>query len=317
MWHKHKKLWITLITILTVLVIAFLSAGVYFFKVACVPEHKSFISSNSKVIRKNDPLYQEKIWYKKAKKQTIKMRSSDNKYLLDANYIPVAKSNKTVIILHGYMNNKDTMGPYAAMLHNLGYNVLMPDARAHGASQGKYIGYGWVEKSDVKKWTQLIASRQPKNKIVIFGVSMGAATAMMTSGEKLPSQVKAIIEDCGYSNVKDEIEHEAQDLYSMPAFPRFPMVEIVSGINKLKVGYFLKDGSSVNQLKKNKLPIFFIHGQKDTFVPTKMVYENYKASSSPKQLWIVKDAKHAQSFQTHPLQYKAHIQKFLQKYVPR
>ncbi len=243
------------------------------------------------------------------------MKSSDNKYLLDANYIPSSNSKKTVVVLHGYMNNKDTMGPYAAMFHSLGYNVLMPDARAHGNSQGKYIGYGWVEKSDVKKWINRLTKQNPKNKIVIFGVSMGGATAMMTSGEKLPHQVKAVVEDCGYSNVKNEIEHEAQDLYHMPTFPRFPLVEILSGINKTKVGYFLKDGSSVKQLKKNKLPILFIHGQKDTFVPTKMVYENYHAANSPKQLWVVKGAAHAKSLQTHPKQYKDHVQKFLQKYV--
>ncbi|WP_297817305.1 alpha/beta hydrolase [uncultured Lactobacillus sp.] len=315
MWHKHRKLWISLITILTVTIVAFLSAGMYFFNVACVPGHKSFLSSNSKVIKKSDPLYQQKIWYQKAPKQNIKMRSSDNKYILDANYIAYPHSKKTVVILHGYMNTKDTMGPYSAMFHSLGYNVLMPDARAHGASQGKYIGYGWVEKSDVKKWLSLLAKKNPNDKIVIFGVSMGAATAMMTAGEKIPHQVKAVVEDCGYSNVKDEIEHEAQDIYNMPAFPRFPMVEILSVINRIKVGYFLKDGSSVNQLKKNKLPTLFIHGQKDTFVPTKMVYENYRANHSKKSLWIVKGAGHAKSFQTNPVDYQKHVDKFLHKYV--
>lgn len=144
---------------------------------------------------------------------------------------------------------------------------------------------------------------------------MGGATAMMTSGEKLPKQVKAIVEDCGYTNVKDEIEHEAQTLYHLPAVPRFPLVEILSGINKMKVGYYLGDASSIQQLKKNTRPILFIHGAKDNFVPTKMVYQNYHASRSPKQLWIVPGAGHAKSFATHPGQYRQHLQAFLQKYV--
>lgn len=193
---------------------------------------------------------------------------------------------------------------------------MLPDARAHGESQGKYIGYGWIEKSDVVNWIKKVVKNNGNNsKIVVSGVSMGGATTMMTSGEKLPNQVKAFVEDCGYTNVKDEIEHEAQDLYNMPTVPRFPLVEILSGINRVKVGYFLADGSSVNQLKKNKRPILFIHGNKDTFVPTKMVYENYQASKGPKELWVVPNAKHAKSYATHPIQYEKHVARFLHKYV--
>lgn len=312
---KHKKIWLSIATIITVICLALVGAGFYFFKVACVPGQKSFIAANTTQIKKTDPLYKEKKWYAAAKKQKWYMQSAGGNYRLDANYIPDGKSKKTVIILHGYMNNKDTVGSYAALFHKLGYNTLQPDARAHGQSQGKYIGYGWVEKADVKKWIKKIIKKTRAKQIVIFGVSMGGATAMMTAGEKLPHQVKAIIEDCGYSNVKAEIEHEAQDLYSMPAVPRFPLVEILSGINRIKVGYFMGDASSVNQLKKNKLPTLFIHGNKDTFVPTKMVYANYKASNGPKELWVVPGAKHAKSFVTHPKAYYEHVKKFLAKYV--
>lgn len=312
---KHKKIWASIITIIAVIAVVMVGAGFYFFNLACVPGHKSFLSANTTVIKKSDPLYSQKKWYQKTKKQKWYMKSASDNYRLDANYIPNGHSKKTVIILHGYMNNKDTMGSYAALFHQLGYNTLQPDARAQGQSQGKYIGYGWVEKADVKKWINQIISRTHAKKVVIFGVSMGGATAMMTSGEKLPKQVKAVIEDCGYTDVKDEIEHEAKSLYGMPAVPRFPLVEILSGINRVRVGYFLKDGSSVNQLKKNKLPILFIHGAKDTFVPTKMVYANYHADHSQKQLWLVPGAKHAKSFATHPHQYTQHVRAFLQKYV--
>lgn len=241
--------------------------------------------------------------------------SASGNYRLDANYIPNGHSKKTAIILHGYMNNKDTVGFYATLFHKLGYNTLQPDARSHGESQGKYIGYGWVEKADVKKWINDVIKKTHPHQIVIFGVSMGAATAMMTSGEHLPKQVKAVIEDCGYSNVKDEIEYEAQDLYNMPAVPRFPLVEILSGINKAKVGYFLGEGSSVKQLNKNHRPMLFIHGAKDTFVPTRMVYENYRATRGEKELWVVPGAKHAKSFATHPQAYEHHVAQFLKKYV--
>ena len=313
---KSKKIWLWVISIIAIISMVCIGAGTYFFNVACVPSHKSFISANSDVVKKSDPLYRQKKWYYETKKQKWYMLSADEKYKLDANYIPNKHSEKTVVLLHGYMNNKNTMAPYAYLYHQLGYNVLLPDARAHGDSQGKYIGYGWIEKSDVVKWIKkVIRHNGDKSKIVVSGVSMGAATTMMTSGEKLPHQVKAFVEDCGYTSVKDEIEHEAQDLYNMPIIPRFPLVEVLSGINRIKVGYFMADGSSVNQLKKNKRPMLFIHGNKDTFVPTNMVYENNKATKGPKELWVVSNATHAKSYATHPKQYEKHVEKFLHKYV--
>nr|WP_280926590.1 alpha/beta hydrolase [Lactobacillus sp. ESL0701] len=294
----------------------FTGAGFYFFKVACVPGHKSFLSSSSKVLKKSDPLYKQKKWFKQVNKEKWHMQSADDKYRLDANYIPSKHSHKTAIILPGYMNVKEDMGKYDALFHELGYNTLTPDPRAQGKSQGKYIGYGWVEKADVKKWINRVLAKNGQNQqIVVFGVSMGGATTMMVSGLQLPKQVRAFVEDCGYTSVKDEIEHEAKALYNMPAFPRFPMVEILSGINRVKVGYFLKDGSSINQLHQNHRPMLFIHGGNDTFVPTKMVYRNYRATQGPKQLWIAPKSKHANSYEDHPAAYKAHVSQFLAQYI--
>lgn len=311
---KCKKIKIAIISILAVCGI-FLAIGLYFYQVAVVPGHKSFINNDTKLV-KTDPLYKEKKWYQNVYKQKWIMKSADDNLTLDANYIPANNYKKTVIVLHGFMNNKDTMGAYAAMFHKLGYNVLLPDARGHGQSEGNYIGYGWREKVDVKKWAEKVIKRNGnKSQIAIFGVSMGGATTMMSSGLKMPKQVKAYIEDCGYTNVKDEIEHEAEDLYHFPAFPRFPLVEVLSGITRIRAGYFLKDASSVKQVAKNKRPILFIHGAKDTFVPTKMVYQNYKAANGPKELWVVPGAKHAKSFATHPIQYQEKVNNFLSKYM--
>lgn len=143
---KKKKILIIVSSIITIFCMALISAGFYFFNVAVVPGHKNFISANTLAVKKSDPLYQEKTWYLKQPKQHWYIQSADHQYRLDANYLPDQHSNQTAVLLHGYMNNKDTMGSYAALFHRLGYNVLMPDARSHGQSQGKYIGYGWVEK---------------------------------------------------------------------------------------------------------------------------------------------------------------------------
>ena len=313
---KHKKLWLSSIIIILLVFLIFTGAGYYFFRVACVPGKKSFLSSSSKVLKKTDPLYHEKKWFKAAAKQKWHIESADEKFKLEANFIPYKNSHKTAVVLPGYMDTKEDMGEYDALFHELGYNTLTPDPRAQGHSEGHYIGYGWPEKNDVKKWiSYLLETKGKQQQVVVYGLSMGAATAMMTSGLKLPHQVKAFIEDCGYTSVKDEIEHEAGVLYSMPAFPRFPLVEILSGINKIKVGYFMGAASSVQQLHKNHKPMLFIHGSQDNFVPTKMVYPNYKATKGPKEIWVAPKAKHAQSFSKHPQEYKRRVAAFLAKYV--
>lgn len=313
---KHR-VWKWLAWICGILLVIWIAAGLYFFKVAMMPGHKSFIKSNSQVLRKSDPLYHQKKWFRDAHKQKWTMTSASGNYKLDADYIPAAHpTNKSVLICHGFMNNKNTMGPYAAMFHRLGYNVLVPDARAHGQSQGKYIGYGWPERYDERKWiNRLIQKNGTHSQIVMFGVSMGGATTMMTSGIKLPHQVKAMIEDCGYTSLSAELDYEAHNMYHMPTVIAKPAETSLSLVNRVANGFYTGEASSIRSLHHNHRPMLFIHGSKDTFVPTKMVYANYRATRGPKQLWVVLKAAHAKSYQTVPHQYQQKIQSFLNQYV--
>lgn len=313
---KRRHLWRWLVGIIIVVAIAIFGASCYFFNVAMVPGHKSFINNSSR-ISKSDPLYSQKMWFKNVKKQQWTMKSASGNYRLVADYIPAAKkTTKNVIIAHGFMGNKEKMGEYAALYHQMGYNVLMPDARAHGQSQGKYIGYGWPERYDIRKWmNKLIQKNGQDSQIVLYGVSMGGATTMMTSGIKLPHQVKALVEDCGYTSLNDELNYEAGNLYGIPKFLRVPLIDTMSGINRVKNGFFIGQASSLDMLHQNHRPTLFIHGAKDNFVPTKMVYRNYQASQGPKQLWVVPGAAHAKSYTTHPAQYQRHLEHFLNKYV--
>jgi hypothetical protein len=151
-----------------------LGAGLYFYQVAVVPGQKSFLSKKTP-LRKSDPLYHQKLWYENANKQRWTIKSAGGSYRLVANYIPAThKSAKTVLIAHGFNGSKDDMGAYAYLFHQLGYNVLLRDARGHGQSQGNYIGYGWPDRLDDKKWIQqIIRKNGDQSKIVMFGVSMG------------------------------------------------------------------------------------------------------------------------------------------------
>lgn len=307
--RSHRGLWISLLVLVLLLGAGLFGAGVYFFKVAEVRSHKAFI--NNKPMAKSDPLYQKDHWFRTQSKSQWTITGQPGDLKLVANYLPAAKqTDKTVVIAHGFGGNKEKMSAYGTMFHDLGFNVLIPDDRAAGASQGKYIGYGWLDRKDYLKWIrQVIAKNGQQSQILMFGVSMGGATTMMVSGEpNVPKQVKAYIEDCGYTSVEDEISYQAKSMYNLPAWP---LVPVVSAISQVRAGYNYHEASAVKAVARNQRPIMMIHGSKDTFVPTKMVHENYRHANGPKELWIVKGAKHAASFRHDPQSYQEHIEAFL------
>lgn len=310
---KAKKVILITLGVVAVIVAALFGAGLYFYQVAVVPSQKSFLSEEK--ITKDNPLYPEKQWYQHVDKLSWTEESTTRHLKLKANYIKADQAtNKTVVIAHGFMGNKDKMYPYAYLFHKLGYNVLLPDDRGHGQSQGNYIGYGWPDRMDYIKWiNKLVKYTGTDSKIAIFGTSMGGATTMMISGEKsVPKQVKAYIEDCGYTSVYDEIKYQAKTMYHLP---EYPLVPIVSLINDWKNGYTFKTASALNQVKKNKKPMLFIHGYDDKFVPTKMVKQVYQADQGPKQLIVMPGKGHAKSYENNMSAYTKDVKKFLKKYL--
>jgi fermentation-respiration switch protein FrsA (DUF1100 family) len=171
-----------------------------------------------------------------------------------------------------------------------GYNVLLPDLRAHGESEGDFVGMGWLDRKDLLVWIDSIKGRRPDADIVMHGISMGGAAVMMASGEDLPRNVKAIIEDSGYTSVWDILEYQLGKRFKLPAFPILHGANIWSAG---KWGYDWKDASAVNQVKKSKTPILFIHGGEDDVVPATMAYEVYQAAGCVKRLLIIEGAAHA------------------------
>ena len=303
--RKHR----VLLGIIALLFVVSIGASFYFFHVAQIREEKSFINNNGR--SKDNSLYAYEQSFDQLTKETLWMTNQGLKQ--DAWYVPAeTATNKTVIVVHGFTNDKEDMKPYAWMFHELGYNVLMPDNMSHGDSEGQIIGYGWNDRLNVIKWAEMLVEQNSDSEITLFGVSMGAATVMMASGEEsLPDQVVNIIEDCGYSSVWDELKYQAKEMYNLPAFP---ILYEVSAISKIRAGFSYGQASSVNQLKNNTRPVLFIHGSDDTFVPTSMVYKNYQATQGEKELYIVKGAGHAKSFETDPQAYIEKISTFLKKY---
>lgn len=253
-------------------------------------------------------------WLRDQPTETWTLHGDDPQQQLVATYLAATPASKqTVIISHGYKGNGETMANYAQLFHELGYNVLLPDDRAHGKSAGRYITFGWLDRLDYLDWLKRIINHDGEDvQIVLFGVSMGGATVEMMSGEQLPAQVQAIIADCGYSSIDDELVYLLKRNFHLPKYPFLPAV---SAINRRRLGFNLHQVSSVAQLKHNYRPILFIHGEKDVFVPASMLEENYAATQGPKVKWIVPNATHAESFWVNPAAYQQHVRDFLQQYV--
>lgn len=305
-----RMIWIKRLAVFSIILASLVTAvaSFYFFDVAQVRAEKSFI--NNKPTAKSDPLYNDEKAFDNLVKETIWMENQGIKQ--DAWYVKTATpTNKTVVVVHGFSQSKEKMKAYGWLFHQMGYNVLMPDNMAAGASQGRIIGYGWNDRLNLIKWTHILAERNSKSEIIWFGLSMGAATVMMASGEEFPHQVGAIIADAGYTSVWDELTYQAKEMYQLPAFP---ILYAVSSLSKLRAGFSYGEASSVNQLKKNTLPTLFIHGDKDTFVPTDMVYDNYQATNGPKELYIVRGASHAKTLAKDKEAYREKIEAFLRKY---
>lgn len=242
--------------------------------------------------------------------QTMKdasITNSDGLKLCAKYRIQDEQTHNWIISIHGYKDSHHFMLPYGAVFYRKGYNVLLPDNRAHGASEGNYIGMGWLDKEDISEWVQWITEQDADAKIILHGVSMGGATVMMTSGKNL-DHVIGYIEDCGYTSVWDIFACVMKRDYHLPAFPILHTCRLISNY---KLGYDYVKASALTELKKCNKPMLFIHGEQDDFVPTSMGHQVYEAFPGTKDLYIVKDAGHANAMDFDPPAYFAKVFEFI------
>ena len=223
-------------------------------------------------------------------------------------------TDKTAVIVHGYTDNAIRMLMIGYLYNNdLNYNILLPDLQDNGLSEGPAIQMGWKDRLDVLNWMNIANDIFGKHtQMVVHGISMGAATTMMVSGEAQQPFVKCFVEDCGYTSVWDEFSFQLKDMFGLP---EFPLMYTTSWLCNAKYGWNFQEASSLEQVKKCSLPMFFIHGDADTYVPTRMVYPLYEAKSEPKELWIVPGATHAMSYKDYPQEYTERVKKFVGKYI--
>ena len=234
---------------------------------------------------------------------------------LHAYYVAAPQpTSKTAVIVHGYTDNAIRMFMIGYLYNrDLGYNILLPDLQHQGESEGPAIQMGWKDRWDVLQWMNIANEIfGDSTQMVVHGISMGGATTMMVSGEEQQPFVKCFVEDCGYTSVWDEFSHELKTSFHLPPFP---LMYTTSWLCEKKYGWNFKEASSLKQVAKSQLPMLFIHGDKDTYVPTWMVYPLYEAKPEPKELWIVPGAAHAVSYQENKQEYTDRVRAFVGRYI--
>jgi fermentation-respiration switch protein FrsA (DUF1100 family) len=321
-----KAMKFLLIFISLALIIDFV-LGIYFYNISVARNNKDFLAKDT-ALKKSAAVSADVVfsseaadlsndmdWFGRQVLEEVNLISFDGLKLTGYFLKASSPSTKTAILAHGYSSQGMYMGLYAKLYYDLGYNVLMPDDRGHGKSEGNYIGFGWVDRKDYLDWIDFIIDKVgPESQIVLHGVSMGGATVLMTSGENLPVNVKAIVSDCAYTSVKEELKYQLKRMYNLPSFPLLDTVSLLSGI---KAGYYLNEASALKQVKKSNTPTLFIHGDSDEFVPSYMVNDLYNACSSEKDIFIVQGANHGTAYNTDPEGYRKKVIDFIKKFVKK
>lgn len=213
------------------------------------------------------------------------------------------------IQFHGYRSCglRDLCGGANLALER-GHNVLLVDQRAHGQSQGKFLTMGVKERYDCMAWIDYVRQRfSDDTSILLVGVSMGAATVLMTANLGLPKCVKGIIADCGYTSPEAIIKNELKTMHIPQKLGYF----LVRTGARIFAGFDPSSASAEEALKTCPVPVLFIHGEADRYVPCEMSRQNYWACTAPKKLLTIPGAVHGMSYLVDPVSYRAAVSEFM------
>lgn len=256
------------------------------------------------------PFIQERKEYMMSQPHEDVWLESNDGLKLHATWFPQGDQKKVVICFHGYTSQgmKDYIGLSGYYLKQ-GYSMLLVDERAHGESEGTYIGFGCLDRLDALLWIQwAVKNCGSQVQIMLHGTSMGGATVLMTSGLELPKQVKGIISDCGFTSPREVFTHVLKHMIHLPAFPMIPLAD---WLNRKLAGYGLEQCNAAEEVRKARVPILLIHGSGDTFVPCSMCETIYENCAAPKQKLIVEGAAHAESYYKDRTAYESALDQFI------
>ena len=223
-------------------------------------------------------------------------------------YYEYAPGAPIELMMHGYRGSaeRDLSGGVRRAFR-LGHSVLLVDQRCSGKSGGDVITFGIREHKDCLTWLEKMQERfGPDARIILTGISMGAATVLLAAGQPLPDTVIGVLADCGYTSAKDIIQVVIKDM-GLPPKLSYPFVKLGA---RLYGGFDLEEVSPCEEIKKATVPVIFFHGEDDAFVPCYMSKINYEACPTRKKLVTVPGAGHGLSYPVSKEPYLAAMREF-------
>ncbi|EOU1634923.1 alpha/beta hydrolase [Clostridium perfringens] len=303
---------IILIIIAILVIVFFLATGLYIFKSTVTRELHDIEKSYTRYVENN--LFDEAL-YNSASKEDITLKSFDGLNLTSTLIMNENPTNKFIVLVHGVSICYVGSIKYFDIFYRNGFNVLIVNQRRHGKSEGKYSTYGFYEKYDVNMWIEYLKSRFGNDIILgLHGESMGAGTVMETI--PLNDSIKFVIEDCGYSNFHELIGFQITHAYKNRLVRKIlhPSLIFANFFMKTKAKFSMKKIVPIDIVSSTSLPMMFIHGKEDYFVPWYMAVDLYKAKTKGyKELYLVEGAKHAEALEVNKIIYEKKIMTFIEK----
>ncbi len=325
--RKKKVIKITCVIIITLLILYVILVN-FLVSAALVPSFMQKLEAFERItqesyaaqvqtsdikVNRQIALNETRAWAAEAVHEKIAVETQDGYTLIAETFPAEEESHVWILVLHGYTGWKEEMYPFAYWYHEQGYQILVPDLRCQGESEGDFIGMGWTDHFDCVLWVNYILSRDADARIVIHGQSMGASTALMMAGdERTSNKITAVISDCAYTDAYSMFGDKITEWFYLPPFP---IVDTACFVLRMRGGYNLKDASAIDAVVKSRIPTLFIHGSEDDMISVQMSQDLYDAAGGPKELLIVEGAGHAQAQDKDPEAYYGAIAAFLEEYL--
>jgi fermentation-respiration switch protein FrsA (DUF1100 family) len=293
-----------LIIVILALVLAFCGVILYFFNLAFARKFSVSAADMDENLGKELSPYSEVIGkgreFMKNQPHEWYYTNSFDGLKLAARYYD-NNSTCTILLFHGYRSSAvHDFSCAVEMYYKMGFNILLADQRAHGKSEGKYITFGVNESRDVLTWVEFVNQHFAPKQVIISGISMGATTVLLSLRLPLPQNVKGVIADCGFTSPAEIIAKVGKDSFKINAKPLIPFLNLAC---KFLGKFSITELSTVDTVKNTDLPIMFIHGEKDTFVPCEMTKTTFKNCKENCRMFLSREAGHGTSFllDTEPL----------------
>ncbi|MCJ8011773.1 alpha/beta hydrolase [Paenibacillus sp. KQZ6P-2] len=249
-------------------------------------------------------------YYEPLPKEEVQIYSHDGLRLNGVVVKAAQESAQWVILVHGYTTSLPASIPFMEIFLEEGFNVLLIDQRRHGKSEGKYTTYGFLEKHDIATWIRYITSTYGENcTIGLHGVSFGGGTILEYLSLPDPA-VAFVIADCPYSDLTRLMHHQMQRLNRIPAALFLPLVNAKL---RRKAGFAMEQVSPLRTVAESSIPVMFIHGTKDHYIPPEMSEDLFAAKSGLKRLLLIEGATHGFAIEGNPELYKRSVKEFVRE----